>query len=108
MKIYIVINTSFEAIHHWPECPFESVAFLRQKHRHVFYVTMKWLVGHQDRDKEFIIMKQKVNLFINKNWEKQDLGRKSCEMIATDLLTQFNAQFVSVFEDNENGAEVYG
>lgn len=107
MKTYIVIKTSFEAIHYWPECPFDSVAFLRQKHRHIFHVELKWLVSHQDRDKEFIIMKRKVNEFIRKNWDGQDLERRSCEMMATDLLAQFNANFVSVFEDNENGAEVY-
>lgn len=108
MKTLIVIKLNFEAIHCWPECPFESVAFLRQKHRHIFYVTIKWTVGHQDRDKEFIIMKREVQEYINKHWARQDLGRKSCEMMATELLVTFGAQFVSVFEDDENGAEVHG
>lgn len=108
MKIYIVIKTSFEAIHCWPDCPYESVSFLRNKHRHVFHVIMKWAVSHQDRDKEFIIVKRKVQEYINKHWSGQDLGKKSCEMMATELLTNFNAQFASVFEDDENGAEVYG
>ena len=30
----------------------------------------------------------------------------SCEMIAKELLHEFSCDFVSVFEDNENGAEV--
>jgi len=107
MNLYIVIKTTFSAVHHWPECPHEDVYYLRAPHRHLFYVTMKWKVDHDNRDKEFITMKKSVDKFLKDNWEGRFLGRKSCEMMGKKLLDLFDADFVSVFEDNENGAEVY-
>ena len=32
---------------------------------------------------------------------------RSCEMLARELMDNFNLKYCSVFEDNENGAEVY-
>ena len=34
IKQFIEIKTDFEAIHNWPECPFEDVDFLKHPHRH--------------------------------------------------------------------------
>jgi hypothetical protein len=31
----------------------------------------------------------------------------SCEMLAKEILKEFDCVYVSVFEDNENGAEIY-
>lgn len=106
MKKYIVIKTSFEAIHCWPECPYESVSFLKNKHRHKFYVKMKWVI-EIDRQKEFFVCKKEVDEYININYHQRDLGSLSCEEIALILLEGFDADFVSVSEDNENGAEVF-
>ena len=36
------------------------------------------------------------------------LENKSCEMIAQELLEQFDLTYCAVYEDNENGAEIYG
>lgn len=108
MRRYIVIKTSFEAIHRWENCPFEEVAYLRKPHRHVFHVVVKWEVFHNDRDKEFIMMKHLVDKYIKHIFHMQDLGNTSCEMICEHLKNQFSsASFISVFEDNENGVEVY-
>lgn len=106
MKVFIVIKTSFEALHCWPECPYLEVSYLINRHRHVFYVEMKWLVFDVDREKEFILLKTRVNGWLRENWERKDLGSKSCEMLAVELMDRFDADYVSVFEDNENGAEV--
>jgi hypothetical protein len=104
----IVIKTQFEAIHCWPECPIEEVSFLRTPHRHVFHVTVKWKVEHNDRDKEFILMKRSVTEFCRNvvDNHNNDLGRRSCEDIADMIHNAYlDACFVSVFEDNENGVE---
>jgi hypothetical protein len=106
MKIYIVIQTQFEALHCWPECDIEGVEFLKNTHRHIFHVKMKWRVSHTDRNIEFIQKKREVNLFLS-SFNGQDLGRKSCEDIALILSDQFkDCVFISVFEDAENGVEV--
>lgn len=107
MKTYIVIKTQFSATHYWPECPLESVNYLKYPHRHVFHVTIKKQVHHDDRQIEFIDFKNRINEFIYSNWQNQFLKKMSCEMIAKKLIEVFEADFVSVFEDNENGAEVY-
>lgn len=106
MKRLVVIRTSFIATHHWPECPLENVKYLRDPHRHVFHVEVKWAVDHEDRQIEFIDAKQKVDLFITNTYKDRFLGRKSCEEIARELLKTFGAVFVSVFEDGENGSEI--
>lgn len=103
----IILTTSFEATHHWPECPFEDVSFLKNEHRHIFHVIMKFNIAHNDRDIEFIRKKQEVNKFIQNNYSNRFLGTTSCEDIAETLLGKFAACYVAVLEDNENGAEIY-
>jgi len=106
MKTRIIVKTQFTAIHHWPECPHDEVYYLQDPHRHIFHVTMKWKVDHDDRDKEFIMMKNKVDEFLRSHWHNKFVGKLSCEMMARRLVELFDADYVSVFEDNENGAEV--
>jgi hypothetical protein len=106
MNKFIVIRTNFPATHCWPECPIPDVAYLRNPHRHVFHVEMKFKTS-KDREIEFIYMKQRVDHHIQMGYTNQFLGAKSCETIAEELLKTFDADFVSVFEDNENGAEIY-
>ena len=106
MNRNIVIKTTFPAQHHWPDCDVPGVEYLQYPHRHLFYVTMKWSVSHGNREIEFIDQKKKVDAFILRQYSNQFLGVKSCEDIALELLQGFNATYCSVFEDNENGAEV--
>jgi hypothetical protein len=109
-KKFIVIKTSFIATHRWALCPPEAYApYLRTQHRHQFHVIMKWPVLGSDRELEFLEMKAQVDAHLIKEYLYQDLGSLSCEMIAERLIYKFNDShccFVSVFEDNENGAEV--
>ena len=101
---YIVITTRFEALHYWNEVPNGDTGFLGNLHRHIFHITMKWKVGHDDRQIEFIQQKRKIEKYIDERLRGKNLRSKSCEMIAREL-ADFNADFVSVFEDNENGCE---
>jgi len=104
-KTYIIINTQFAATHHWPECTIATQQHLKLVHRHVFHVRMKWEVGHNDRELEFIEMKEFVESFIDISYRNRFIGKKSCEMLCEELAQQFKAQYVRVMEDNENGAE---
>jgi len=103
----IIITTKFSAIHRWPDCPIEEVSYLRNPHRHEFHVTAKAPINHDDRDIEFIQLKNKINKFIRENWEEKDLGRMSCEMFCSKLMKEFSVlNYVRVMEDGENGAEL--
>jgi len=102
-KRFIVIRTSFEALHRWPECPFEDVSFLRDAHRHIFHVEVQ-VETSMDRQIEFIRFKRKVDKYIKKEFAGKNLGSLSCEAIAEVLCYRMDAKRVSVFEDNENGA----
>lgn len=107
MKKLIVIKTDFPATHHWPDCDIPEVNFLRHPHRHLFYVVMKFRVDHNDRDIEFIRQKKEIEFFCEREYKDTFIGKMSCEDIAEELMKTFEADFVSVFEDNENGAEIY-
>jgi hypothetical protein len=103
----IIIRTTFAATHHWPDVDVPGVEYLKYTHRHLFYVEMKWSVSHGNREIEFIDQKKKVDTYLQQLYSGHFLGSKSCEDIALELMNVFNANYVSVFEDNENGAEVY-
>ena len=103
----IIINTSFSATHCWPNCPIPEVKYLKNPHRHVFHLRLKFPVSHADRDIEFINMKNQVHAYIETGWEGCNLEEMSCETIAKTFLSYFKASYVRVMEDDENGAEVY-
>jgi hypothetical protein len=108
MKTNVIMRLEFEAIHCWPECPFQIVSFLKNKHRHIFKVTCKAPVGHDDRDIEFILCKQEIERYLRTTYDKKDIGGMSCEMLCKDILSAFPAlNYVCVEEDGENGAEVH-
>jgi len=107
MTRYIVIKTQFEAIHNWPDCDIEEVEFLKYPHRHIFYLQLKFKISHNNRDKEFISIKRSIEEIIREKFAYMNLGSMSCEDIAEYFSDRLNAEFVSVLEDDENGAEIY-
>ncbi len=113
MSTNIIINTQVEGIHSWPECNIEEVSFLKYPHRHIFYITAKKEVTHLDRDIEIIQLKRAINEYLLKRYDFTgdfnvlNFKNDSCEMIAKDLMEEFNLNYCSVLEDNENGAEIY-
>ena len=113
-KTNVIINLELEGLHCFPAARelFPEVSFLSDPHRHLFKIQLKKRVTHTDRDIEFIIFKRDVLNYLYNNYyfdsqRIHDFGSKSCDMIATELLTEFVCEYVSVFEDGENGAEVY-
>jgi len=98
-----------EGIHNWPGCPFDEVAYLRDPHRHMFFIKAHLAVNHDDRDTEFIMLKHKIQEYFNAKYYKAHLkaclfGAMSCEMIARELIEVFGLTRCEVSEDNENGA----
>ena len=110
MRMQIIVKTQFVGFHFWKDAP-DEVAFLRNRHRHVFNVKASFDVKHEDRQLEFFIMQSKLDdiLFEYRIAHQVNLG--SCEMIAAYVLERFQMEggagdSVAVFEDDENGAVV--
>lgn len=113
MKINVIVNLAVDGLHSWPDARkvFPEVGFLADVHRHMFHMTLKKRVSHDDRDIEFIMFKRDVLDYLHLKYFHAQynchfFGPKSCEMIAKELLEYFDCVYVSVFEDAENGAEV--
>jgi len=114
---YIKVCTDFRGFHQWLGAP-DEVAFLRDLHRHTFYVEVAIPVQHHDRDLEFFLVQRQIDTILaglyrvqgtTGNVEGYNLGERSCEMIATELgnqlfddYPQVNELTISVSEDNEN------
>jgi len=111
MKRFVVIQFEIEGVHHWPDCPHEDVAYLRDKHRHVFHVRTATAVGHGDREIEIIRHKRAMMRWLVKAFPRYkggclDFGKFSCEMIAEAIINEFGCDWCRVLEDGENGALV--
>lgn len=105
----IVARTSVEGIHRWAECPIEEVSYLRSYHRHIFKIAAKLPVTHSDRDTEFIQLTHKIKTYLHEEYFSTEaqccfFGDKSCEMIAEELLIEFNLSECEVQEDEESSA----
>jgi hypothetical protein len=111
MQTSIIVKTQFVAYHCWPDCPYKEVAFLKNRHRHVFFVEVK-IPTTEDRQLEFFMVKTKLNNFLFGEYMESDLGSMSCESIAKEIARYLSSYYeipnvsVKVFEDDENGAEV--
>lgn len=100
---YIWITTSFEGYHRWDNAP-EKYAYLRTWHRHIFHVEIGKRVTHDNRDIEFISFKEKVHSNLERFTGWGNRFPYSCEQIAHILGEHFDAAWVKVSEDAENGA----
>lgn len=118
-KTTVIATVQFEAVHNWPECPIPEVSYLRDLHRHVFWVTVEKEVHHDDRDVEIICLKRDtlaaLKQFSDRKCEEDStpqkycgayLGRTSCETLARYLCDALDLVAATVLEDNENGAKV--
>lgn len=106
-EVYCTVQ--IEGLHNWPGCPFDEVAYLRDLHRHIFFIKAYKIVKHDDRDVEFIMLKHEIQKHFFENyydWHSKThrFGAMSCEMIGQKLMETFDLSRVDVSEDNENGA----
>ncbi len=106
IKIEVFCTLQYSATHSWPDCPFESEAYLRDTHRHVFHIKAFKRVTHTDRDVEFIGLKNQILSYLQETYPTGQFGAKSCEMLAIELISQFDLSKCSVDEDSENGSFV--
>jgi hypothetical protein len=112
MKYSVVVTFSIEGFHNWPAAKdiFPEVAFLSDRHRHMFGFRCYANVTHTDRDKEFILLNREIKRNLQSYFEKDvdnvlEFGSMSCEAIGVFLLSQFPELYkVEVWEDWENGA----
>lgn len=107
-KKEVYCTLQFEAVHNWPGCPIEEVKYLRDPHRHTFHIKAHANVTHNDRDVEFIELKHKIANYLKEKYPSDvgcpDIGATSCEMLAQELIEEFDLSRCEVNEDNENGA----
>lgn len=101
----IWIRFTFEGFHRWRNAP-DEVAFLRDRHRHLFHVRVEWLVQHADRDREFFIEQRKAQQAVNRLQQEADCEEWSCEQWAFRIMEETDAWSVEVSEDGENGSLV--
>lgn len=116
----IFCKTQFEGIHFYEGAP-DPVSYLKSAHRHIFGVQVELQVYGDDREIEFIMLKHKINQWINQRCVEGvwPMGGMSCEMVAKALAdaiaNEFDIAFpksrkfsVTVDEDGENGASFVG
>lgn len=101
---FVKIRTQFIGFHSWKDAP-EKTAFLRDKHRHLFKVSVKMRVFHNDREVEFFALQDRVIRW-SRRLKKDDVG--SCEMVAEKLLKILSREYpgrlieVTISEDGES------
>ena len=112
-KTTVIVKLAVDGMHAFLKAAelFPEVDFLSQRHRHMFHFTVACAVTHSDRDKEFIMLKRDIIDYINGEYFNDltrtcEFGAKSCEMLADQILKEFDAEWVEVWEDQENGARV--
>lgn len=108
IKKYITVNLTQEGFHSYDNAP-EEVAFLRVRHRHLFYVSLTIQVFHNERELEFFMVKKALMSGMASLFS----CNLSCEGYAEEILNWALVCYgkereyqVSVSEDNENGSSV--
>lgn len=104
IRTNVWVTTSFIGFHRWKDAP-DSVAYLRDYHRHVFHVKAWKTVTGPDREVEFHSLKTKIDAWFEARYADTRF-EDSCEMIALALIESLGLSAAQVSEDGENGAFV--
>ena len=112
-KTIVMVKLAVDGCHNFPKAAelFPEVAFLADRHRHMFHFTVSKAVSHDNRDVEFIMLKRDILNYLTIQYSDShmrtlEFGPKSCEMLAREILKRFDAEWVECWEDQENGARV--
>lgn len=103
MKLSIIVRFSFPGVHSWPDAPDGPEGYLRLPHRHMFHVEAVKSVKHQERDIEFIGLRNKMEVYCQSRFGAIATF-SSCETMAIALTERFDLTSCKVLEDGENGA----
>lgn len=109
-KIFVTVQVP--GLHFWPEGlkRSENHKYLFNAHRHIFHIKVTKIVFHNNRDIEYLELKDQLLSVLLDEWPYitntfiHDFGNRSCEMLAERLLYRLNANEVEVSEDGENGS----
>lgn len=108
----IFVRTSFVGFHAWPAAP-KAVEYLRSAHRHKFGVEVRVNVSHGDRDVEYHLLLDDVQIVISELPSFEGQRAMSCEHMAERIgcalvRNGYSVRSVQVDEDGENGSLVEG
>lgn len=113
-RSFITVKLTVEGLHNYPTAVKDwghQVEYLQNMHRHNFIIRCTFLVKHDNRDKEFFLVKNQIKLFLHENYYDNvyqccNFESLSCEQLAKQILTKFNCESVEVSEDDEDSATV--
>lgn len=88
-----------------------ELAYLKNSHRHIFFITAEFPVRNANREIEIISQQNAIKRYLLSKYGDEDgachFGRRSCEDIAAEILNQFeNSTSCTVLEDGFGGARV--
>lgn len=103
---YVICAIQVEGFHCWEGAP-ADLSFLKARHRHVFHIRIVFSVSHSNREIEIIAQQSKIMDWLrNKYGTPCEFCGMSCEDIAGELLSHYNAVSCEVLEDGYGGAKV--
>lgn len=106
----VFVKLQVEGFHLWEHAP-QEVSFLKNRHRHIFWITV-FFETTGDRQVEFFMLKAALKKWLADKFERGKYGYEfeSCESLARDIVNNFHfvetgqtPYKVEVSEDNENG-----
>lgn len=108
----IIVRTQFDFAHRYENAT-GDFHYLKNLHRHKFFVEIEVEVGHDDREIEFLALKKEIDKYISQCCDGKWKDTMSCEMMCKELFKQIVHLYgldrkisISIFEDNENGGKM--
>jgi hypothetical protein len=88
---YVKVATQAEGLHHWPAAPAQE-GYLNQPHRHLFTITIRLQVRHDDREVEINAFTRWLHdqvlpslAAVSHDGGPADFGTRSCEQLAEQI-----------------------